>query len=388
MRKMWRQVSIWIVFISSIGFITGCWSRVEINERAFVTGLYIDKSKIQGEVEVTVGTPLSNRLVSGQASGGGSGGNAGYPYAFITKSAKTIPDALEAIQIDITRQLSWGHTRVIVVGQEYAKEGITDLVNWVSREPLFHLSNYLLVSSTKAKDVTKLTPVFEESPSEVLRHFANQHTMLATQIKDVKMADRSQQDVLTPYLISSQMEMVSEKGEISDWVGVKGGAILRNLKMVGSLNIEESQALGWVLGDLDHLIFSIKDEGASISLSNLKSTIIPEVISDELVFHFKLKAKGEIVAMHPEMRNIEALKLIKQAANDEINERFESGLSTTKLKGADVLQLGYQLEWNHPKLWDKYKDHWRDYVRNELRYTIDTDINIQYYGSEAIDHTP
>ena len=36
---------------------------------------------------------------------------------------------------------------------------------WISRQPLFHLSSYAMVAQGKAKDISDLTPVFEETPA-------------------------------------------------------------------------------------------------------------------------------------------------------------------------------------------------------------------------------
>ncbi|WP_128101330.1 hypothetical protein [Paenibacillus sp. DCT19] len=79
----------------------GCWSKVEINERTFITAMYVDKTDNPGEVEVSLTMPLPNRLSPDR---GGSGKE---PYAVVSAVAPTIADALERIQTDLTRRISW-----------------------------------------------------------------------------------------------------------------------------------------------------------------------------------------------------------------------------------------------------------------------------------------
>ena len=64
--------------------LTGCWSRVEINDCAFVTAMYVDKAA-NGQMEVTLSFPLPNRLVPGSAGGAASSGN---PYAQVSRTWK------------------------------------------------------------------------------------------------------------------------------------------------------------------------------------------------------------------------------------------------------------------------------------------------------------
>ncbi|EST53929.1 hypothetical protein T458_21350 [Brevibacillus panacihumi W25] len=60
-------------------FLGGCWSSVEINDRAFVRMMVLDKSE-EG-IELTLSLPLPSRLIPGQS--GGTGNQNGKPYTFV-----------------------------------------------------------------------------------------------------------------------------------------------------------------------------------------------------------------------------------------------------------------------------------------------------------------
>ncbi|GAF09367.1 hypothetical protein [Paenibacillus pini] len=67
----------WLIAFISFILISGCWSKMEVDEQVFVFALYIDKGEKPGTVEVTISSPLPNRMNSGQQAGSsGAGGKA------------------------------------------------------------------------------------------------------------------------------------------------------------------------------------------------------------------------------------------------------------------------------------------------------------------------
>ncbi|MFS0869810.1 Ger(x)C family spore germination protein [Paenibacillus xylanilyticus] len=366
----------------SLLLCSGCWSKVEINERTFITAMYIDKADIPGEIEVTLSMPLPNRLAP--EGGGGSGKD---PYAVVSATAPTIADALEKIQTDLTRKISWGHTRVVVFGEAYAREGIEDTLAWIAREPLFHLSSYIMVASGKAKNVSDLTPVFEETPSDVLREFSTEENMLKTQVLNIFAADKMNQGFASSMLTAQERHMASEEGELKKWVSQTGGALFRQMKMVGTLTDEEARAVAWAERSLDSMTISVrtKKEKASMTLYDMHSDIHVRMERGEPVFDIKLIGKAELNSVIPVLKakDIVAVREIEQAAGEKVSTHLTSAIRTGQHKGADILRLGYRLEWRYPKTWEKLRPQWINYMKNDLQFHVNTDINIQFVGSES-----
>lgn len=91
-----RTLKIGVVILLLLN-VTGCWSsKVELDELTFVYGLFIDVGKEAGTVEITINSPLPNRLNSSSqpASGGGDGNS----YSTVSKTADTIADAMLLVQ--------------------------------------------------------------------------------------------------------------------------------------------------------------------------------------------------------------------------------------------------------------------------------------------------
>lgn len=361
---------------------SGCWSKVEINERTFITTMYVDKGEKPGEIDISLSMPLPNRLTPE-----GTGGPGKNPYALVSASASTIADAMEKIQTDLTRKLSWGHTRVVVFGEAYAREGIQDTMEWISREPLFHLSSYIMVAKGRARDVANLTPVFEETPSDVLREFATEENMLKTQMLSVLMADKMNQGFAAPLLESKATTMASEDNKRKQWTSQVGGALFKQMKMVDSISPEETRTVAWANRKLDTLSVSVvtDDEKASMTVYNMNSKIKVKLVNGQPFFDITLKGEAELNSVIPvlKVKDVVGVKQIQQKANEKASAYLTNAIKAGQRKKADILMLGYRLEWAYPRIWEKLRPVWNDYVKNDLQFNVHSKINIQFVGSES-----
>ncbi|UPK46137.1 Ger(x)C family spore germination protein [Paenibacillus pabuli] len=381
MKTLMITIKLSVVMICVL-LCSGCWSKVEINERTFITVMYIDKGEKPGEIEVSLSMPLPNRL-----SPEGTGGPGKNPYALVSATATNIGDAIEKIQTDLTRKLSWGHTRVVVFGEAYAREGIQDTMEWISREPLFHLSSYVMVAKGKAKDVADLTPVFEETPSDVLREFATEQNMLKTQMLNVLTADKMNQGFAAPLLQTRLATMASENNERKKWVSQVGGALFKQMKMVDSIPADETRAVAWANRKLDTESISVKTnrEKASMTVYNMNSKIKVRLVKGQPFFDITLMGKAELNSVIPilKVKDIVGVRRIEQHADEKVSADLTQAIRAGQHKEADILMLGYRLEWAYPKIWEQLRPVWKDYVKNDLQFHVHAQINIQFVGSES-----
>lgn len=370
------------VVLMCILLCSGCWSKVEINERTFITTMYVDKGEKPGEIDISLSMPLPNRI-----SPEGTGGTGKNPYALVSASASTIADAMEKIQTDLSRKMSWGHTRVVVFGEAYAREGIQDAMEWISREPLFHLSSYIMVAKGRARDVADLTPVFEESPSDVLKEFATEENMLKTQMLSVLMADKMNQGFAAPLLESRETTMASEDNKRKQWTSQVGGALFKQMKMVDLIPPNETRSIAWANRKLDTLAVSVEteDEKASMTIYNMNSKIKVKLVNGQPFFDITLRGQAELNSVIPilKVKDIVSVKQIEQKANEKVSAYLTNAIRTGQRKKADILMLGYRLEWAYPRVWKQLRPVWNDYVKNELQFNVHVKINIQFVGSES-----
>jgi spore germination protein KC len=366
--------------------LTGCWSKMEINNRTFITGLFVDAAETPGEVELTVLAPLPNRLgVTGGPTE--SSASKGQPFASVTKTAPTLQEAYQKIQSDLTRKLTWGQTRVIVVGRRYAENGLRELLEWGMRLPSFPFKCFLFVAPDQAKRVISLTPVFEQTPSEVLREFANRHTLLNTSFKNILIAATAKQGWVATLLTLGAAPMVSENNRMSVWAGTDGAALFRNNRLAGTLDHREGLAVSWAKGALESPTYVSKDEKGSIALTlqHLKSQSRPFVRGDDVVFRIRMSAEAsldEVVGTDRLNTPGDYHRLENRIAADAASD-LRSALRKSQSAQADILQAGSLLEWRYPRAWDRLKGRWEEAYRKDVRFDISVKVRIMQFNDET-----
>lgn len=365
--------------------LTGCWSRIEINDRAFVTTIFIDRTD-NGEFEVSLGFPLPNRLaaVGGSSIGGGGGGN---PYSIVTKKAESIAVAIRLIRSDLSREISWGHCRVIIVGRKMAEYGIQSILEFVAREPNFHTKSYLMVAPGKGKDIASLTPVFERFPAEVLREFAKRSVTLDTSIKEFLESAATEGDTAAALLTIGNTEMVSEKGKRSTWVGTDGAAIFRKDKMIGTFDVKEMRACLWLKGKMKNAVISLKSptDGKPISFIILssKAEITPVVKRGQIQFHIWIEAEDDVMSSESniDLMDPEQIAQIQEMLSRQLKGRIIQAIHKSQRMEADVFGFNNHLFWRYPQVWSKYKDQWPSKYK-QVEFRVDTQVVVNRTGTE------
>ncbi|WMT42870.1 hypothetical protein RE628_11610 [Paenibacillus sp. D2_2] len=177
--------------------LSGCWSSKELNERIFPTMMTIDLLE-DGNLEVSFGFPIPNRMIPGQTGGSSSGG--AEPFTFISKKGKELGQVLRDIQLDTSRDIFFGQTRVVVIGSRYAQHDMGTLIDLISRLPNFQFSTNLFVTKDNVDDIKRTLTVSERFISTVLTKLIDDHLTLNTTVKDFLMASYKTGDILIPQI--------------------------------------------------------------------------------------------------------------------------------------------------------------------------------------------
>ncbi len=120
--------------------LTGCWDSVELNRRAIVSGVAIDRGPTDEEKYVLSFQVIIADEISGENARGAS------PVVVYKGSGRTMFEALANASRQTARFLSLGHIRVIIISEKFAREGIKDMMDVFERESETRLSSYIFIS--------------------------------------------------------------------------------------------------------------------------------------------------------------------------------------------------------------------------------------------------
>jgi spore germination protein KC len=362
--------------------LTGCWSSVELNDRAFVRMIVLDKAN--SGIELSLDLPLPNRLIPGSA--GGTGESAGKPYTYMSKTGSDISDAYRKLQSDLSRQISFGQTRAIVIGRRLAEEGVAPILDFLAREPTLHMNAYIFVTSGRAREIESIAAILERFPTDILVAYSNSHVTVDTTLKDF-LAVRGG-DIIVPMLQFGKEIIQSEKEKEQNWMGTNGAAIFREARMVGALNVKEMRGGLWILGKLKESEISVPSptDGKHISfmIQRPHTRTTPSIREGQVEIHIQCKAEAELLSSSSDVNLMEPQQLLKleQSLNKEVRKRMASAFAKTKAANSDPFVFGSYIDWYYPKKWKSLMPHWRDFYSNDLKLETHVDIAIKRLGTQ------
>ncbi|GAA0135419.1 hypothetical protein YSY43_22590 [Paenibacillus sp. YSY-4.3] len=375
-----------LAILSAIIILTtsGCWSSVELNDRAFCSLMMIDLTD-DGQFELTLGFPLPNRMIPGQV--GGSGDSGKDPFAFVTKTGQNLPQALQDIQSDISRRITFGQTRIVVIGSALAKHGIDPVLEFISRRITFHISANLFVTPGKVLELVETPTTFERFVSVILKSYITHRLTIDATLRDVLLARYGSGDVLVPMLsFSKAPERVVKKEKSEIWLGVDGAAMLVKGRMIDKqLNKEEMKTALLLYSNIKEMTFQIESptDGKEVifNVDDVTTKFIAELKENKPAVRLVIRGTASILSSDSklDLQNDEMLILLQRELNKEVRSRIMQLIQSTRTAKADVFQMGNYFNWKHPDVWKKFRSNWNEFYANGL--DIEASVNIRVRGT-------
>ncbi|MGO4544668.1 Ger(x)C family spore germination protein [Paenibacillus sp. 2TAB23] len=411
--KQWIPiVKVICCFSVVIPFLTGCWDRLEIEERAVVLGVSIDTvsdeqakeaeeeedevSHISGSipppsmgmVRVAVQIALPGRIPLGPGEGGGGKGSAGETVWVIDVVGHSIDDAFMNLQQQVSSKLFFGHLRVIVVSEKLARKGLENVNDYFRRNPEVRRMAWLMIAKGNALKFMNATPQLERVPALYLMSTLDEGIRMGKFPKDYigvfwSNVSKKGQEGFLPYV-----EMKKEEN-----VGIIGLAYFNGAKMVGATKpLEIAGYLGMKgVNPAGYRVYIQLDQSSESVMTNAthrKSKI--KVNIRENVPHFTIDIDIEL--------NLEA-KLNENLKINDPNilraiEKKQEGMSVlfysnlikkTQAKGSDIFGFGEYVRAFKPQFWNahvKTAEGWRSMYK-DCEFDVKVSLKIRRIGMKA-----
>jgi spore germination protein KC len=378
--KTLRRFTAAIILFGTVLCFGGCYDRRELNTLAIVLGTALDKAGKEGETEVTfqIADVGGNEPTRGSQTGGGK---APAQYKNISNTGKNVNYIVRDMDHILSREVYIAHNQVIVFGEELAKEGVRDCLDFFSRSPEGRMNVYVFVAKGKGSGILEEKPKLEKTPSEdLVRLLKGQkktsEAPIVTEFEFVK-------GLLSKTTCSIAPIVHIEERKDKKTVCVEGCAVFKDGKMIAQLDKKETRGVLWIRNEIEKgvLLIDVKGTRATMEIREARSKAAPEIREDgKLIFRIKAEVMvglgdqyGSLNLSDPE--NVpDELKATERAIRKEI----QNALNKAKELNADIFGFGDYLRQKNPKKWKKIKDKWDEKFKNseaEITVKIKADGN-------------
>ncbi|MBM7663041.1 Ger(x)C family germination protein [Bacillus mesophilus] len=367
--------------------LSGCWDRSEVNDVAFVIATGFDKVE-ENKFQVSVQVPLPGAM--GDGASGGGGGTSGGPYYVDSGIGRNVRESNDDLQKRMSRELYFGHRRVLVFGEKMARGGFQKSLEVVLEQPQSRLSSYVLLTDGEALKILNGTPHLEQLPAEAIREMAK--SMNAITVKDVlNDLERHGKDPVIPKVDVVETQNGDSKDK-KDEFKLNGFGILKHDHLKFFTNKQETSGAMWLLEKFpgSNYTFSLgeKDE-INVYINNQRTQINSKVIDGMPTFTINIKVNAHTVQNEPklDLEKQEEYKLATGKMEEQIKAEVTEILEHSTSEGIDMAGLGWHLFRHEIFLWEeKWKDNWEKLlpdlkidvkVNAEIERTINSGINIK-----------
>ncbi|MEW9671910.1 Ger(x)C family spore germination protein [Ammoniphilus sp. 3BR4] len=352
---MKRAVSL-ILLIVCLTLVTGCWDNTDLELRTSVVAIGVDRSKTdKGRYTMTIQVPIPNLIM------GGAGGEQGQEaIRVMSATGNTLNEASSNLQKRLNQVLFYGHTRILVLSEEVAKEGIEELLDPFRRAPQIRRLMWPMVVKGSARELLLSNTKLEQIPTvyimDLLDNGAERGLIPHVTIGHL-FADLSDSST------EAGMNYVEASKEEFKW---NGFAVFRQDRMAGTLKDGEVWSLlhlreNQLAGEIDVPF------GGTRKKRNLV-TYRPKTIRVNKDFtpkgdtgyeaEYRIRLEGDVIESQCDIdfsqeKNIE--KLEKVLSEEMTNQAKKMIHKLQKEYKSDVLKLGTFVRATHPQWWTAEK---------------------------------
>ncbi len=356
--KKYLKLIFLLLIITVILSLCGCWNMRELDNLSIVMGFGIDKSEVSNEIELTtqiVRTSEKNQSATKQKESDDSS------FINLKSTGKDIFTIIRDYTHKISRRLYIGDSQIIVFGENSAKDGIRDKLDFFMRDHEGRLIVYVIVAKGKAYDVLNEKPEFGNIPALDIAKLVENQFATSEAVK-VTLFD------LIPNLVSNTKSMVLpcvsifSEGEEKKIV-LSSSAVFKDDNLVGELDKKETRGYLWVMNNVKSGVINVNvlGENTSIEIKKAKSEVVPQINKDGSI---KIKVKiTEEGVLNSQMGNASLDKIfnnkkLENATAYEIKKEIQQTLDKAREMGTDIYGFGEAINLKYPKEWKTIQTNW------------------------------
>lgn len=388
------------IMMAIVFLVTGCWGRQEIEDSAFIMQFSIDLHP-DDDLIVTAQVAVPKRLASPS-----DGSSDAPPFYVASTRVATIHQAFREQGAQHSRPGLRAHATSIIIGEELARQGVSDIADFLIRDRETRLTARVYVADGDARTILSVAPTQNANAWEFVQQLADNAAQRGTaprmRLHEVELArTRPGEDLILPRLalvptstepIQSLDGLIAEQASPTGFVQpgytfeARGAAVFREDRMVGWLSDQEVRGVLWVRGlGLGNTIVELQMENENESYQvnaqpyERSAKVRPDFADGQLQkidVQVTVEASvTEIMGAAPAM-TWELLEEIGAKLSQTIQNEIEEAVQVAKVYEADIFSFGEVVRQNisHDD-WQQLAPRWREvWIRLPVEVRVEATI--------------
>ncbi len=359
---------------------SGCWSMQATEKLAIVTAIGIDSTGT-GNNRIFKFTADVIRPRDMGSSKSQSSGNGSKPYLIVEAEGTTIDEARRNLCTVMSRQIYLSHVRVIILGRQVCRDGLNEVMDYLTRNQQIRLIDYIAVTDGTAHDLFNAKGLQEMDIAKEIYGLMTIGKKVTHVIAPVTLKEFSE-SMITPGMEAwAPVINLKESADNPESADISGLALFRNDKLAGNLNLPETKSILLMQNKIDAsqlTIFLDNGELVKFKLTKSKTQINVSIFNNIPNVEISLAAEGNITEASPNA-DLEDLAGLEEKIRDVLHRNLTIAFKKTQNYNSDMLGIGRLVEIQNKEYWDHVSENWYD-IYSELEPNINVLIKINNLG--------
>lgn len=371
-----NRVRLVALLVLALVLNTGCWDLREINHLALVLAVGVDKAEDSGRYLVTV--QIARPAAEGKATSSSdatAASNAGSVYT-ASADGDTIFAAIRNLAQFTSRRIMWAHNNVIVIGESLARQEITPVLDFFTRNQELRMRTWVVVArGTSAKAIVAARTGIESVPANsisALFRYAQLPGESVTPEMDQVAAMFLEPDLQTVMAAASLTDRVvpteraAEHGS-TEQVELRGTAVFHQGRLVGFLDSDAGRGLRWLRREMRNAAVTIacpdkSGRNIAVEVHKPRVWIHSAVTNGKPFFSVVVRTEGWLVeqdCLTPDLTGAQLQEWAERAFAEKVEWSMREALTMLQQEyRTDAIRFGRILHVQHPGWWRQNRQRW------------------------------
>ncbi|MED4532077.1 Ger(x)C family spore germination protein [Metabacillus fastidiosus] len=376
--------------VLSLFFLTACWDHKELNDIGIVSGIAVEKGerdKYRFTVEVINASELSKQ---------GAQGNT--PVISYSLEGNSIAELTKKVTKGLMRSPEYSHTRVVVIDEEIAKEGLLEFLDFFERTgEIRNDFNIFISRGVKASDVITVVDPVQKIPGIKMNTQAQNFFKEWGGDPNVRMTDfiraltsKGRNPVAQAVTIEGNPAIgksVENNKEVvppANFV-LDGLAVFKADKLAGVMSVEDTRNYLWTQ-NLKRTILTVSCEQDNryidIQIISSKTDKNVQYKNGRLYIDIEIDGEAKLLGTQcsQDLKLIKTMNLYEDYINKEISKMIKGTIEKVQSEyHSDIFGFGEVLRRQDYKSFKKLEDEWNE-IFTEAEIKIVSDLHLRRSG--------
>ncbi|WP_339278884.1 Ger(x)C family spore germination protein [Paenibacillus sp. FSL W8-1187] len=358
-------------------FLTGCWSRYEVQNMNYVTAVGIDYADGQYIIYAHLLDFSTVAKLEGQQK-------AEQPPVWIGRGKGiSFTEAANDLYSTSQQRLNWGQISAILFSERLLKERkVGEVLELINRYREIRYLAWVFSTRDPLDEVLIATPFFRLSPKASILHNPEQsyrQRSILAPIRLQKFVMDSNEKAKTSYIpeLSVRKDQWKENQKPHELLRYSGIQIYDKDKYYARMSLEEIKGLPWLNKHTIRLpvdLFSDNKLVAVLVAEKPEYDVKPRVKYDKAYFDISVKVKAGVNELHADVTEQELTQLAQKEIEHQIRQTFQTAFE----KRIDIYNLGESLFRRNPYAWKRIASG--TVLNKDSLRTINVNVQIVYPG--------